>query len=819
MAIPIQLKQVLRRLRHAPMFTAITVLTLALGIGANAAIFSVVEGVLLRPLPYPHPEELVGVWHSAAGLNIPVLESAPALYFTYLEEGRVFQQIGLWNEGSASITGLGEPERVSVLHVTHGTLTLLGVPPLLGRTFSAEDNVAGRPRTVVLSYGYWQSHFGGDAAAVGRRLTVNGEASEIIGVLPREFRFLDAKADLVLPLTFERAKVTLGNFSYNSVARLKPGVTLQQANADVARLLKLSLERFEPPPGFNKKMFEEARIAPNLRPFQRDLVGDIGKVLWVLMGTIAIVLAIACANVANLLLVRAEGRQQELAVRAALGASRGQLAKELLAESLLLALAGGALGLLLAEALVRLLVFLAPANLPRLDLIGIDVPVVGFTLAVSLLAGLLLSLIPIYKYAGRRVAGALRSGGRSASESRERHRARNGLVVVQVALALLLLVGSGLMIRSFQALRRVEPGFTKPEDVQTLRVSIPDKQVQEEEGAARMQQAIQEKIAAIPGVVSVGFATSLPLEPGGWHDPIFAADRTYTEGQLPALRLFQFLTPGARATLGTPLLAGRDFTWSDLYDRLPVAMVSENVARELWGSPQAALGKRVREASTSAWREVVGVVADVHYDGLDQKASSTVCFPVLMKQFEGDGMSRSLAYLVRTPRAGSESLLKEIREAVWSVNPNLPLASVRTLESIYERSMARTSFTVVMLGLAGGMALLLGVVGIYGVISYTVSQRTREIGIRMALGARREELTRMFVRHGVLLATIGAAIGLVAALGLSRVMSSLLFGVGASDPLTFALVALVLVAAAGAASYLPARRAAAVDPALALRAE
>jgi putative ABC transport system permease protein len=819
MAIPVQLKQVVRRLGRAPTFTAVTLVTLALGIGANAAIFSVVEAVLLRPLPYPHPEELVGVWHSAAGINIPELESAPALYFTYLEEGRVFQQVGLWTDGSASVTDLAEPERVRSLRVTHGTLSLLGVPPLLGRTFSAEDDVTGHPPTVVLSYGYWQSRFGGDASAVGRRLTIDGAATEVIGVMPREFRFLDVKADVVLPLQFERAKVTLGNFSYNSVARLKPGVTIQEANADVARLLQLALARFEPPPGFNKKMFEEARIAPNLRPFQRDLVGDVGKVLWVLMGTIAIVLLIACANVANLLLVRAEGRQQELAVRAALGASRQKLALEILAESVLLAALGGALGLGLAYGLVRLLVALAPANLPRLDLIGVDALVVAFTLALSLAAGLLLSLIPIYKYAGRSVAPALRSGGRAASESRERHRARNALVVVQVALALLLLVGSGLMIRSFQALRSVTPGFAKPEEVQTLRVSIPEKQVKEEEGAARMQQAIQQKLAALPGVASVGFATSVPLEPGGWHDPVFAADRSYTEGQLPPLRLFQFVTPGARATLGTPLLAGRDFTWSDVFDRLPVVMVSENVALELWGSPAAALGKRVREGSKSAWREVVGVVADVHYDGLDQKASSTVYYPVLLKEFEGDGQSRSLAYLVRTPRAGSESLLKEIREAVWSVNPNLPLASVRTLETIYERSMARTSFTVVMLGLAGGMALLIGVVGIYGVVSYAVSQRTREIGISMALGAQCEELTRMFVRHGLLLATIGAAFGLAGALALSRVMGSLLFGVGAMDPATFVAVAALLVAAAGAASYLPARRVADVDPVQALRAE
>ena len=819
MAIPVQLKQVVRSLGRAPAFTALALATLALGIGANAAIFSVVEGVLLRPLPYPRPDELVGVWHSAPGINIPRLESAPALYFTYLEEGRTFQGVGLWQEGAASVTGLAEPERVSLLHVTHATLPLLGVPPLLGRTFRAEEDVRGSAPVVVLSYGYWQRRFGGDPAAVGRRLTIDGEAREIVGVMPREFRFLDEHAELYLPERFERAKVTLGGFSYNSVARLKPGVTIREADADVARMLKLALERFDAPPGFSKKMFEEARIGPKLQPFKRDLLGDVDRVLWVLMATIGMVLLVACANVANLLLVRAEGRQQELAVRAALGASRRQLAREILAESVLLATLGGALGLGLAKGLVRLLVALAPANLPRLDQIGLDAPVLLFTLVVSLGAGVLLSLVPILKYAGGRFAPALRSGGRSASASRERHRARNGLVVVQVALALVLLVSSGLMIRSFRALREVQPGFRHPEEIQTLRLSIPDKQVREPDAAARMQQAIQEKLAALPGVASVGLASSIPLDGGGWHDPIFAEDHAYAEGQIPPLRLFRFVSPGLFKTLGTPLAAGRDLTWSDAYDRAAVVMVSENLARELWGSPDAALGKRLREGTKSAWREVVGVAADVRHDGLDQPAPAAVYFPILMKDFEADDVSRSLVYVVRTPRAGSESLLREIRAAVWSVNPELPLDSVRTLESLYERSMARTSFTMVMLALAGGMALVLGVVGIYGVISYAVSQRTREIGIRMALGARRDELTRMFVKQGLVLSAVGACCGLLVALALGRVMQALLFGVGAADPLTFALTAATLVAAAGAASYLPARRVADVDPVEALRAE
>jgi predicted permease len=819
MAISTQLRHVVRRLRRSPVFTTMTLATLAIGIGANAAIFSVVEGVLLKPLPYPRPEELVGVWHTAPGLNVNELNAAPSLYLTYREEGRTFQDIGLWREGAASVTGVAEPERVGVLRVTDGVLPLLGIPPLLGRAFSAKDDSAGSPPTVVLTYGYWQSRFGGDPGAVGRRLTVDGEAREVVGVMPRHFRFLDVKAALILPEQIDRSKVVLGNFDFQSVARLKPGVTLQAANADVARLLPVALERFPAPPGYDKKMFVEARIGPNLRPFKQDLVGDIGNVLWVLMGTIGMVLLIACANVANLLLVRAEGRQQELAVRAALGAGWGRIAQELLLESLTLGLLGGALGVGLAFALLRLLTFLAPANLPRQADIGVDLPVLLFTVAISLLAGGLLGLIPILKYAGPNLSAALRGGGRSASASRERHRVRSGLVVLQVALALVLLVSAGLMVRSFQALRNVEPGFARPEEVQTLRLSIPPSQVADEDAATRMQQTIADAIGALPGVVSVGLTSGLPLDGDGWHDPVFAEDHAYAEGQLPALRLFKFVAPGYLQTMGTPLVAGRDFTWTDTYARTPLVMVSENYARELWGDPGAALGKRIRETSQSAWREVIGVVADQHDDGLDHKAPAIVYWPLLMKGFEGDGMGRSLAYAIRSPRAGSEPFQKEIQKAVWSVNPNLPLAGVRTLGTVYQRSMARTSFTMVMLALAGAMALLLGVVGVYGVIAYAVSQRTREIGIRMALGAERRDLTAMFVRHGLGLAVIGAGCGLLAALGLSRVLTSLLFGVGAADPATYGLVAVALVSAAVAASYVPARRATAVDPVEALRAE
>jgi predicted permease len=819
MAILAQLKHVMRRLRRSPIFTSMTLATLTVGIGANAAIFSVVESVLLKPLPYPHPDELVGVWHKAPGFNVTELNAAPSLYFTYREEGRTFQDIGLWREGAASVTGLAEPERVSVLRVTDGVLSLLGIPPVAGRVFSAKDDSPGSPPVVILTYGYWQARLGGDPGVVGWRLVVDGEAREVVGVMPRHFRFLDQRPSLILPEQIDRSKVVLGNFSFQSVARLKPGVTLEAANADVGRLLPVAFERFPPPPGVDKKMFEKARIAPNLRPFKEDLVGDIGNVLWVLMGTIGTVLLVACANVANLLLVRAEARQQELAVRAALGAGWGRIAQELLLESLTLGILGGAVGVGFAFALLRLLAFLAPANLPRIDEIGIDLPVLLFTTLVSLAAGALLGLIPILKYAGPHLAAGLRGGGRSASASRERHRARSALVVVQVALALVLLVSSGLMVRSFRALRNVEPGFARPEEVQTLRLSIPESQVRDEEAATRMQQAIGEAIGAIPGVTSVGLASSLPLDGDSWHDPIFTEDHPYSEGQLPPLRLFKFVSPAYLQAMGTPLVAGRGLTWTDTYQRMPLVMVSENFAREMWGDPGAALGKRIRETQESAWREVIGVVADAHDDGLDRKAPAIVYWPLLMKGFEGDGMGRSLAFAIRSPRAGSEPFLKEIQKAVWSVNPNLPLAGVRTLRAVYERSMARTSSTMVMLALAGLMALLLGVVGVYGVIAYAVSQRTREIGIRMALGAQRQELTAMFVRHGLRLAAIGAGCGLLAAFALSRVLTSLLFGVAAADPATYGLVAVTLVSAAVIASYVPARRATQVDPVEALRAE
>jgi len=814
-------RQILRRLRRSPGFTAIAVITLALGIGANSAIFSVIEGVLLKPLPYPHPQELIGVWHTAPGVNIPQLEMSPSNYFTYRAENRSFTDLGIWNNGTVSITGLAEPEEVPCVWVTEGTLPILGVPPALGRWFSRKDDTPGSPETVMLMHGYWQTRFGGASSVIGRRIMVDGKAKEIIGVMPRRFQFVDLKPAVLQAFQLDRNKAQLGNFSHRGVARLKPGVTMAQASADVARMLPIWLESFPAPQGFSKKMFAEVRLAPNLRPLAADVVGTIGNTLWVLMGMIGMVLLIACANVANLLLVRAEGRQQELAIRAALGAGRGEIARELLFESLTLGMLGGVAGLGVAYGALRLLVGLQPANLPRLEEISLDGPVLLFTLALSLAAGALFGAIPILKYAGSYLVAGLRGGGRTGSQTRERHRTRNVLVVVQAALAMILLIGSGLMIRSFQALRNVQPGFTRPEQVQTFRIGIPRAQVPDEVAVVRMQQDVLDRIAALPGVASAALTTSIPTAGAGWHDPIYAEDHAYKEGQLPPLRHFKFISPGLLNTMGNRLVAGRDLTWTDVYGKRPVVLLSENAARELWRPPQAAIGKRIRESTAGPWREVIGVVGDEYDGGVDQKATSIAFWPVLMDNFTGDAkfVQRGVAVAIRSSRTGTQGFLNEVQQAVWSVNANLPLADVRTLRQIYDKSLARTTFTLVMLAIAGGLALLLGMVGIYGVISYSVAQRTCEIGIRLALGAQQRALTRMFLLQGLRLAAIGVACGMVASAGLLRLMAKLLFEVKPVDPLTYAAVAACLIAAALAASYLPALQVTAIDPVEALRAE
>ena len=535
-------------------------------------------------------------------------------------------------------------------------------------------------------------HTGRESSAATLRspdaaIVVDGRPREIIGVLPARFSFLGQQPQLLLPFRLNRAEVFIGNFSFQGIARLKPGVTVEQANADIARMIPFVIERFPLPKGFTRQMFDEVRLGPNVRPLAQDIIGDVGRVLWVLLGTVGLVLLIACANVANLFLVRAEGRQQELAIHAALGAGSRRIAWELLSESIALGLLGGIVGLLLAWSGVRLLVASAPEGLPRVEEIGIDPIVLLFALAISLGAGMLFGLLPVVKYAKPRLASALKEGGRLSSDGRQRHRARNALVVAEIALAVVLLIGSGLMIRTFQAMRHVDPGFRNPEDVLTIRVSIPETLVADDEQVARTHQQIADRIRSLPGIVSVGLTTSITMDGRDSNDPIFVEDFPGPGGRIPPLRRFKWISENYFETMGTPLIAGRSISWVDIYSAAPVAVVSENLAREYWREPAAALGRRIRQSPDNPWRTIIGVVGDERDDGVARPAPPVVYWPMLMKDFWTSKVfvQRAMAYAIRTERAESPTLLKEIQQAVWGVNSSLPVASVRTLADIRGR--------------------------------------------------------------------------------------------------------------------------------------
>jgi predicted permease len=818
----------LRMLCKSPGFTAVAILTLAIGIGGNAAVFSVVNSVLLKPLNYPKAEGLVSLHQIAPGAaGLADFENglllSPSMYVTYAEQNRTFQSLGVWITGTANVTGLEEPEQVRTVAVSDGVLQALGTPPGVGRWFSVADQIPRGPERVMLSYGYWQRRFGGDRNVIGRNILIDSRSREIVGVMPKNFRFVDSDFDVMLPLAFDRGHLILAGFGFHGIARLKPGATIAQGNADVARMISIWMDSWTNGPKTNPHIYETWKITPMIRPLKQEVIGNVNELLWVVMGTIGLVMLIACANLANLLLVRVESRQQELAVRAALGAGRGRILRSLLTESVMLGLMGGALGVGLAYAGVQFLLSIGPANLPRLSEITLDTRTLGFTLLLSLLSGLLFGLIPALKYAGPRTSLALRSAGRTIGASRERHRARNLLVIGQVSMAFVLIVSAGLMIRTFQALRTVEPGFTDARHLQLMRISIPDSLIQEPERVTRTQNAILDKLAAIPGMKSAAFVSEMPMEgfDSAW-DEIFAEDKVYEDNTIPPLRLYKYISPGLLQTAGTRLVAGREMTWGEIYGLQPVVMVSENFAREIWGTPSAAIGKRLREVPMQPWHEVIGVVQDVREKGVQEKAPEIVYWPALMKNPFGPGptqVARTVTFAVRSERAGTESFLNEVRTAVWSVNANLPLASVRTMADVYGKSVARTSFTLVMLGIAASMALALGIVGIYGVISYTVSQRIREIGIRLALGAQSGDVLSMILREGAKLALLGVFIGVFAAFGLARLMTSLLFGVTAHDPLTFASVATLLISVTLLACYIPARRSTKVDPMVALRYE
>jgi putative ABC transport system permease protein len=823
------LRFALRGLSRRPAFTFAAVLTLALGIGATTAIFSVVYSVLIKPLPYPHADELVSVRHVGDRGDIAATRS---MYFTYRAENRAFADVGIWQGGSATLTDADGSRRVRSLLVMDGTLQALGVRPARGRWFTAAEHgpAAESSAPVILSHAFWQRQLGGDEAALGSELALEtppsflglpaAPSARVVGIMPPDFRFLDMtpQPDVIIPIRLGPAAApSIGNFEYQTIARLRPGVTLAVANADVARMLAI----------WSRATATDLRIAPNVRPLKDDLVGSIATTLWVLMGAIGAVLSIACANIANLMLVRADARRHELAVRAALGAGPRRIVRELLVESLVIGGAGGALGLALAYVGLEALVAIGPANLPRLAEIAVHPPVLAFTLTVALASTLLFGSITALKsaaYGGARAIGP----ARGATASRERNTTRSALVIVQVALALVLVVSAALMIRTFAILRAIDPGFSDPATIQTAAIWIrtgPTIDLAQSASWTRTQHEILDSIAALPGVAATGFASDLPIVSSGTSNTEgFAVEGRPLPRRDERLQAnWKSISPGYFAAMGTQLIAGRDVTWNDIDTGGRVVVVSAEFARQIASEPAAALGLRMRLAISPEddWREVIGVVQSIREVGLYQPPPATVYWPALMANFFGfpEVGNEAVTFAIRSERAGTASLVDDIRRAIRSVDPSVVVAQERTMQDLYTRSLGRTSFTLVMLAIAGVMALALGVVGIYGVIAYVVSQRTREIGIRSALGADPRQLATMFLRHGLTLSAVGVVIGLVGAVALGRAMSSLLFGIEPLDPLAYVTAIGVILATGALATYLPARRAATIDPVETLRAE
>lgn len=804
-------RQTVRLLRTHPGFVLTVVLSLALGIGANTAIFSVVHGVLIQPLPYPHADALVGIYNRLT-ISGQVYEDAalsPGMYAACRDDCRAFEHVGVWSSGAATVTGAGEPEQVATVTVTHGVLPAFGVPASLGRWFAPEEDSPGGARTAILSHGYWQRRFGGDRQILGRTVIIDFVPHQIVGVMPRDFRFVDLSPDLFLAqrLATNRAD----EFSYNGIGRLKPGLSVAQANADIARVWRNWAQN----EGVGK-LLEEWAVTSNARPLKNDVVGNVGLTLRLLMGALGLLMLLVCANVANLVLVRAQARQQEFAIRAALGAGWGRIAWEQLAESLTLGLIGGTLGLGLASFGVRLLVAVGPAGLPRLHEITLGPAVVAFALLCALGTSLLFGTVAVV---GRRVRHRIENA-RGATPASEQLRAQRVLVVGQVAMALVLLVASGLMVRTLLAIQSVEPGFTRPDQIQMVRISLPQVLAREPEQVIRVLKEMLDRIAAIPGVAAVGFASALPLENNRNGVPV-AVEGVTEPDRMPPNRRYRHTSPGLFAAQGSRLLTGRDFTWDDVFDRRRVAIVSEQMARESWGEPREALGKRIRIGRNGPLTEVVGVVENIHTDGLHQPAPATVYARAGVETAANGSTTvrRTVTLAIRSSRAGSQAFLKEVAAAVHAVNASVPLADVRTLEDAYRRSMARTSFTVTLIGIAAAMALSLAVVGVYGVLAYAVARRRHEVGIRLALGAQPSTVRALFVRQGLLLTSLGGILGLVSSVALSRWISSLLYGVTALDPLTYALSGAALAAGAILASVVPAHRAASVDPMETLRSE
>lgn len=808
------LRHAVRGLVSQPRFSLVAAVTLALGVGSSTAIFSVVNGILLKPLPYAHQERLVNVWSHAPALGYDQFPVSPDLFFLYERDNDVFDAMATFQQRRVNFSAGGSPDVINAIATTHTYFETLGITIPQGRAFTAEEDVPGGPAVAVLSHRAWRDRFGQDPSIIGRRIRLNDVDTEVIGVTPVSIDGTGT-ADVFMPAGLDRSTPIQGSFGWNAVARLREGVSVDTATRQLVPLVTRLADSATSP---NYRAFlADGDYHPRVTLMKADVIGPVERPLWLLLGTVGLLLLIACANVANLFLVRAEGRQLEMAIRVAMGGARATLVRGMMIEALVLAVAGSVVGLMAVAVGLPALLRLAPPTLPRLHLVTIDVPVMLFALGVAVGSAVLFGLLPALKYTKPKALHALRQGTRG-TDGPSRQRARHALVVLQTALAVILLVGSGLLARSFTRLLATDPGFN-PAPVMTFRITLPATQYANGDPVRAFHDRLTTRLAAVPGVTHVGATSVLPIvnaAPGTAH--VFE-HRPPAPGTLPPIVHYKMVAGDYFGAMGIPVLHGRTFHSGDLQDTAATVLVNQALV-DAYFQGEDAVGKRVRQGGEDTgdglppWLTIVGVVGTERQDGLRMPERPLLYYANPATAPAG---LRTLDYAVRG--TGITTRGDSLREAIWAEDAGLPVAALRPMQAILDDSMVAFTFTMVTIGLAAILALLLGAIGLYGVLAYAVTLRTREIGVRMALGAQPGTVMRSIVIRGSVLASIGLVIGLAGAAGLTWLMQELLFETAALDPATFVVMSVTLLVVAAVSSYLPARRAALVSPLESMKAD
>jgi len=814
-----------RSLRRAPLFAATVVLTLTIGIGSAAAIFAVVNAVLLRPLPYREPERLVGIWHDLPPISLLHAQQTAGIHFTYKRHAQTVEDVALYDDGSASIAdpvGRGDPERVIAAWASSNLIPLLGVSPIIGRTFSDAEDAPKGPNVVLISESVWRTRYGADRSVLGRKMLVFGRPTEIIGVMPASFRFPNAETQIWMPRQLDPNDPIPGGFSHYGIARLKRGVTVEAAQRDFANVLP-RMPEVSPnfAPGMSSKMMlEQAKPVPRLIPVRDELVGEIAGTLWMVAATAVLVLLVTCANVANLLLVRADGRHRELSVRAALGAGQRRVLAHFFSESAALACISALLGIGAAAIGIRLLVHSGTTQIPRLAEVQIDAAVVVFTVGMAALVAIGCSAIPAIRFMRSDPLSGLRDGGRSGTVGRHKQNARGILVAAQMAFALVVLAASGLLVRSFQRLHAVRPGFVA-DGVGTVWLALPELRYPGDSAVVRFYARLAERASQIPGVQAVGITSRVPLVMNGMdQEPMWFENDPIGATKIPPLSLYSTVDAGYFRALRIPLIAGRLFDPIER-QRGDEAIISLETAIYFFhdSTGQRAIGKRFKSLPTLPLHTIVGVVGSTRDTSLSAPAPRAAYFPEAIPLDTLDNqVERTMAVVVRA-NGDVAAATRSIQLLIRELDPTLPTFGVRSLRAAVSTSLARLSFTMVVLGVAAGVTLILGVIGLYGVIAYVVTLRTRELGVRLALGAQPRAIAAMVTTQGLMLSAAGIVVGLVLVIVAARFLRSFLFEISPMDPLTLAGASAILIAFALLASWIPARRAARVNPIDALRSD